>query len=97
MDFDTISLYIGFANSIKEMQSKLDKSLCDMTAKASMQNDSTLFNRWAAMLFLRLGELDEKLVGELRRYVNERLSEGAEEYRAALAIFSADDIKNIMI
>lgn len=97
MDFDTIRLYIAFANSIKEMQSKLDKSLCDMTAKASMQDNSAVFNRWAAMLFFRLDELDEKPAGELRRYVNERLSGGAEEYRAALAIFSADDIRDIMI
>ncbi|MBD5128639.1 MAG: hypothetical protein HDT43_01735 [Ruminococcaceae bacterium] len=97
MDFDTISLYIRYANSIKEMQLKLDKSLCDMTAKASLQDDSAVFNRWAALLFLRLDELDKRLSDELRRYVNEKLNEGAEEYRAALAIFSAEDIRDIMI
>lgn len=97
MDFDSVRLYVTFANLIKEMQSKLDKSLCDMTAKASKQDDNTLFNRWSAMLFCRLDELDESGVGELRRYIDEKLAEGGEEYQAVLAVFSADDIKDILI
>lgn len=97
MDFDTVRLYVTFANLIKEMQSKLDKSLCDMTAKASKQDENILFNRWSAMLFLWLDELDESGVDKLRRYVDEKLAEGDEEYRSVLAVFSADDIKDILI
>ncbi len=97
MDFESVRLYVTFTNLIKEMQSKLDKSLCDMTAKASRRDDNALFNRWAAMLFLRLGELDENSIGELRRYVGERLAEDGEEYQAVLAVFSADKIEDILI
>lgn len=49
------------------------------------------------MLFLRLGELDENSIGELRRYVGERLAENGEEYQAVLAVFSADKIEDILI
>lgn len=97
MNYDTLKLYISFAGLINEIQSRLDKTLCDMTANASTQDDTALFNRWAAMLFQRLRELDENGAVALRQYVDEKLANGEAEYRALLAVFTANDIKDIFI
>ncbi|MCM1165949.1 MAG: hypothetical protein NC299_07790 [Lachnospiraceae bacterium] len=100
MDESAIAVYFGARKALEKAELELDKTLCDMAARAFTDGEVYVFNRCAAVLNARYDEL-KKLSGDraapVEEYIGEKLREGLKEYEGAQFAFSGRDIKEVLL
>lgn len=100
MDESAISVYLGARKALEKAELELDKTLCDMTARAFTDGELYVYNRCAALLNGRydaLKKLSESRTAPVEDYIAEKLREGLKEYEQARFVFAEHDIKEVLL